>query len=91
MNLKTIKKEYQKQKARQMKLVSAEARGTPQGRVNIRKGGIAMFFLGLVLTGTNYFTWSFWGVIYKILLASNLGLLGLGAYAMLTGKMPGRK
>lgn len=91
MNWKTIKEEFEAQKIRQTQLASAETRGTPAGRTNIRKGGGVMVLLGLVFGGANYFTWSFWGTIYKLLLALSLGLLGLGIYALLTGKMPGKK
>lgn len=91
MNLGKIKEEFEKQKTIQKKLASAEMSGSPEGRANIRKGGIIMLLLGLVFGGANYFTWSFWGVVYKLLLALSLGLLGLGVYALLTGKMPGKK
>lgn len=58
---------------------------------NARVGGGIVFILGLALIGANYWTWTSMGSVWVLAIAAMIAFIGLGLYAMITGKMPRKR
>ena len=87
MNWKTsLKESYQVERERQNKLKASPH--LPESITNARRGGIVLLILGIIASGINVYTWTQEGFLSKWLLAAALGFLGVGLYALITGKMP---
>lgn len=89
LNLEEFKKVYANERLKQ-----EEYRKHPDSTASkkaARVGGLVLFVLGLIMTGINYYTWTYHGFIRKWPLAVNLAFLGLGLYLIIKGKMPGRR
>ena len=90
MSLKDdFKAAYHKEQQRQKGIQKAP--DSPEKRRANRLGGLAMLFIGLIFTGINLYTWEVHGFVQKWTLAVMLAFLGLGLYALVTGKMPSPK
>ncbi|QQR55424.1 hypothetical protein IPG41_02620 [Candidatus Peregrinibacteria bacterium] len=87
MSLKEdFKAAYAKERQKQKTLQSAP--DSPAKRRTNRLGALAMLFIALVFTGINCYTWEVHGFLNKWTLTIMLAFLGLGLYALITGKMP---
>lgn len=85
-NLKKKLAEQQKKQAEAMKTPnSSEAKKTA------RMGGAALFVIGLAFAVANYWTWTTQGSAWILAIACMIAFLGLGLYAMITGKMPKKR
>lgn len=90
MNLKESLAEKYKAELERQKQMKANPHSA-SSKANTRRGGIALIILGLITAGINYYTWTTDGFMLKGLLACAIAFLGLGLYALLTGKMPNLK
>lgn len=90
MNWKnTFKEKYKAEWERQKKLQANPEQ--PESVRNARIGGITLLTLGVIASGINVFTWTQYGFVHKWVLATALGLLGVGFYALIVGKLPRRR
>ncbi len=87
MSWKTsLKKKYQVELDRQNKLKASPH--LPESITNARRGGIVLLILGIIFSAINVYFWTQEGFTTKWLLACALAFLGLGLYALISGKMP---
>lgn len=64
---------------------------SPEAKKSARTGGAILFVIGLAFAVANYWTWTNQGSVWILALACMIAFLGLGLYAMITGKMPKKK
>jgi hypothetical protein len=85
----SLRQAWREQQAKMAALQAAPA--SPASRRRARLGGLAMIGFGLVLGGAMGI--GFWqaGRIYAWLAAVPLALLGVGLWALVTGKLPAGK
>ncbi|MEM7135962.1 MAG: hypothetical protein AAF500_05240 [Myxococcota bacterium] len=87
--LDELRSAYEDAKAQQ-----AEISANPEGataKKTARGAGAAMFVIGLIGAGIAYYLYAYQGIISGLVSAATLTFLGLGLYAMVTGKMPKKR